>query len=177
MKINIGSKNKTKVASVTNAIAGYPKFAGAVITPIDVQVETFGHPKGLDNVVKGAMDRAVQAFKDCDYSFGLEGGLLQVPHSKTGYMEVAVCSIYDGQQHHLGMSSGYEWPRAVADGILNKGLDGSQAIKAAGLTTQEKIGTAEGGIFLLSDGKLNRTEYNTQAVITALVHLLHPEWY
>ena len=75
------------------------------------------------------------------------------------------------------MSPAYEWPIAVADGILDKGLDGSQALKAAGLTTHDKIGAAEGGIFLLTNGRMNRTDLNRSAVMMALIQLEHPQQY
>lgn len=177
MKVNIGSKNQTKVGAVGEMLKEYPQFGGAEVIPFDVNVKTYDHPISLEKTVQGAIDRAKGAFQNCDLSFGIEGGLIEVPNSKTGYMEVAACAIYDGNQFHLGLSSAYEWPKAVTDGIVNKGLDGSQALKEAGLTSHEKIGTAEGGISILTDGRLNRKEYNKQAVRMALIHLEHPELY
>ncbi len=146
MRINVGSKNQTKAQAVAEALSGHELFKDAEVVGVDVASEQFGHPIKLAIVVKGAMDRAKQAFKDCDYSFGIEGGLIEVPETKSGYMEVAICAIYDGSQFHLGMSPGYEWPKTVTDLIVNKGLDGSQALREAGFTSHEKIGTAEGGI-------------------------------
>lgn len=177
MKINVGSTNETKVKAVADVIKNYPTLKDAQVTGLEINTETFGHPKGFDEINKGAMDRALAAFKDCDYSFGIESGLIPVPKTKTGYMEVAVCAIYDGKNYHLGLSPAFEWPKAVAEGIVNKGLDGSQAFKAAGFTNQEKIGATQGAIHFLSKGKLNRTEYNKWAVMMALVHLENPELY
>ncbi len=177
MKIRVGSKNSTKINAVKELIASYKAFAGADVEGVDVQVETFGHPRTLDEVVAGAVDRAKQAFTSGDYGFGIEGGMFAVPQTKTGYMEIAVCAIWDGKEVCLGMSPAYEWPIAVADGILDKGLDGSQALKAAGLTTHDKIGAAEGGIFLLTNGRMNRTDLNRSAVMMALIQLEHPQQY
>ncbi|HYV33396.1 MAG TPA: inosine/xanthosine triphosphatase [Candidatus Limnocylindria bacterium] len=178
MKVCVGSKNETKVKAVADTIKNYPLFKDAEVKSVDVNVETFGHPKGFEEINQGAMDRAKAAFDEgCDFSFGIESGLIAVPKTKTGYMEVAACAIYDGKNYHLGLSPAFEWPKAVADGIVNKGLDGSQAFKAAGLTNDEKIGASHGAIHFLSDGKLNRTEYNKWAVMMALVHLEKPELY
>lgn len=171
MKISVGSKNETKVQAVAEVLKASKMFADAEVVGVDVVTEVFGHPITLELVVKGAMDRAKRAFKDCEYSFGIEGGLIEVPHTKSGYMEMAACAIYDGQKHHLGLSPGFEWPKAVTDLIVHKGLDGSQALKEAGFTSHEKIGAAEGGIYIFTHGRLNRKDYNKQAVLMALVHL------
>ncbi len=175
MKVHIGSKNATKVDAVKLVLATSPLFVGATILGVDVKVETFGHPKTLAEVVAGAVDRAKQAFVGADYGVGIEGGLMDVPQTKTGAMEVAVCAFYDGKQVHLGLSPAYEWPTAVHDAITRQGLDGSQALKAAGFTDQEKIGAALGGIFLLTNGRMNRTELHIPAVQMALMHLEHPK--
>ena len=177
MKINIGSKNQTKVQAVADALKESRFFKHAEIFPVDVITEKFGHPITMDLVVKGAIDRARQAFQNCDYSFGIEGGLIEVPGTKSNYMEMAACAIYDGQQFHLGLSPGFEWPKSVTDFIVKKGLDGSQAFKKAGFTDHEKIGTAEGGIWILTHGKINRKEYNKLAVVMALIHLENKDHY
>lgn len=56
-------------------------------------------------------------------------------------------------------------------------MDGSQALKEAGFTNHEKIGTAEGGISIFTHGKMNRKEYNRLAVVMALIHLENKEHY
>jgi inosine/xanthosine triphosphatase len=119
----------------------------------------------------------MQSFHDCDYSIGIEGGLIEVPGTKSGYMEFGVCAIYDGANYHLGFSPGFEWPTSVTDLIVNKGFDGSSALKEAGFTDHEKIGTAQGGIWILTKGKIDRTEYNKQAVTMALIQLENSEHY
>lgn len=176
MKIHIGSKNQAKFDAVAEMVKEYPLFFGADVVAIDVLVEIFGHPKSLEETVGGAEARAKAAFADADYSVGIEGGLMAVPGSKTGFMEVTACAIYDGKQMHLGLSSAYEWPKKVNDLILG-GLDGSQALREAGLTDHPKVGTAGGGIFILTHGRLNRKEFMKQAVMMALVHLENPEHY
>jgi inosine/xanthosine triphosphatase len=177
MKIGIGSKNRTKINAVTELLKDYPMFNGAEVFGVDVKVEEFGHPKNIEETVTGAIDRAKQAYKNNDYGFGIEGGLMKVPQTKSGYMEVAVCAIFDGKQTHLGLSQAYEWPQKILDGILNKGLDGSQAMKAAGLTHHEKIGEHEGFVGVFTKGRTNRTEFNKGAIIMALMHLENPEHY
>ncbi len=177
MKIGVGSKNKTKVDAVEQILRDYPMFADAKVEGVAVHIEQFGHPKSLAETVAGAVDRAKQACVGHDYGFGIESGLMAVPQTKSGYMEVAVCAIFDGKQVHMGLSQAYEWPKKVLDGILNQGLDGSQAMKAAGLTQHEKLGEHEGFVGVFAKGRTNRTEYNKGAVVMALMHLENPEHY
>ena len=175
MKVGIGSKNKTKVDAIAQVLTDYPMFAGAEVEGIAVTVEQFGHPKSIDETVAGAVDRAKQAFVGNDYGFGIESGLMRVPQTKSGYMEVAVCAIFDGTQVHMGLSQAYEWPKKVLDKIMNEGMDGSQAMKAAGLTQHEKLGEHEGFVGIFTKGRTNRTEYNKAAVVMALMHIENPE--
>lgn len=177
MKIGVGSKNKTKVGAVENLLKEYPMFSGAEVIGVAVQVEEFGHPKSLEETVAGAVDRAKQAYINHDYGFGIEGGLMKVPLTKSGYMEVAACAIYDGKQIHLGLSQACEWPKKAIEGILHQGLDGSQALKAAGFTNKEKLGEHEGLVGIFTGGRTNRTEYNKGAIMMALVHLENPDHY
>lgn len=175
MKIGVGSKNKTKVNAVAELLKDYPLFKNAEVFGVNIKIEEFGHPKNIDETVAGAVDRAKQSYVDNDYGFGIEGGLMKVPQTKSGYMEVAACAIFDGKQIHIGLSQACEWPKEVIDGIINKGMDGSQAMKAAGLTEHEKLGEHGGMIEILTKGRMNRMEFNKSAVAMALIHLENPE--
>jgi non-canonical (house-cleaning) NTP pyrophosphatase len=76
MKINVGSKNLTKIRAVEESVALYPDlFPDPEVVAVDVDVELYGHPKSINETVDGAIDRAKKAFSGCDYSFGIEGGL------------------------------------------------------------------------------------------------------
>ncbi len=177
MKVGIGSKNKTKINAVTELLKDYPMFDSAEIIPLDVKIDQFGHPKSLEEIVNGAINRAKHAYVGNDFGFGLESGLMRVPQTKSGYMEVTVCAIYDGKQIHMGLSQACEWPKKAIDAILNKGMDGSQAMKAAGFTEHEKLGEHEGLVGIFTKGRTNRTEYNKTAIVMALMHLENPEHY
>jgi inosine/xanthosine triphosphatase len=177
MKVGVGSKNKTKIEAVGQAFHQIPMFADATIEGVAVQIEEFGHPKTMEETVAGAVDRAKQAHAGHDLGVGIESGLILVPQTKTGYMEVAACAIYDGSQIHLGFSQAYEWPKKVLDKILHEGLDGSQAMKAAGITDKQKLGEHEGFVGVMTNGRMNRTDFNRGAVVMALLHLENAEHY
>ena len=175
MKIGVGSKNKTKINAVADLLKDYPLFSDLDVFGVDIEIEEFGQPKNIEETVAGAINRAKQAYANNDYGFGIEGGLIEVPYTKSGYMEVAACAIFDGQKIHIGLSPACEWPKIVIDGILNQGLDGSQAMKAANLTSHEKLGEHGGMIEVLTKGRMNRTDFNRSAVAMALIHLENPE--
>lgn len=138
----------------------------------------FGHPKNLKETVEGAVDRAKKAFTDCNYSFGLEGGLLEISEGATGYMEIGMCAIYDGKKIYLGLSPGFEWPKAVTELIVSGNADASQAFKQLGLTEHKKMGAVEGGIIgFLTKGRLTREEQTKQSIIMALIQLERSELY
>lgn len=174
MRINVGSTNQVKIDAVSEIAAEYAVWSGAEVKSVPVEVELFGHPKTLAETVEGAIERAKKSFVDCDYSIGLESGIMPVPHAKTNYMEFTACAIYDGKNMHLGLSPAFEWPKKIIELIL-KGLDGSQAFKEAGFTNHPKIGVAEGAIWHLTKGRMNRKEYTKLALEMAMVHLEHPQ--
>ncbi len=175
MNIGVGSKNRTKVEAVETVLKDYAQLKDAAVSGVAVTVEEFGHPKNLQETVDGAIGRAKQAFVGNDLGFGIEGGLMEVPGTKSGFLEVAVCAIYDGGKTHLGFSPAFEWPKKAIEGILNDGLDGSQAMRAAGLTDEDKIGESGGVIRMLTDGRMDRTAFNALAIRMALIHVEHPE--
>lgn len=179
MKINIGSKNQTKVQAVIDAIALYPNlFPNPEIKGVNVEVDLFGHPKNLHETVEGAVERAKKSFDKCDYSFGLEDGLIEVDYTLAGFMNIGVCALYDGKDIYLGLSPAFEFPKNVTELILRKETDGSQAFKKLGLTQEEKLGATKGGIIgFLTGGRTTRENQAKYAIIMALIRLDKPELY
>ncbi|MBI5420740.1 MAG: inosine/xanthosine triphosphatase [Parcubacteria group bacterium] len=177
MKICVGSKNDVKISAVKEVLAYYDDLRDAEICSHEVDSAVSAQPKSIDETMQGAMNRARGAFRDCAYSFGIESGLMVVPNTKTGYMDVCVCAIYDGKQFSFGLSSALEFPREVTRLIFEEGVDSTQAFNKIGLTTNPQIGSAEGIIGVLTKGRLTRKDYTKQAVLTAMIHLEHPELY
>lgn len=171
MKINIASKNPAKVGALKEILIGCSFLRGAKVYPVDAVSGVDNQPKSLEETIKGAMNRAKNAFQDCDYSFGLESGLMRVPKTNTGYMDVCVCAIFDGKEYCLGLSSAWEPPEKVVEYIIQEGMDMNEAAFKAGLTENSKIGSAEGLIGVVSKGMIIRKEYTKEAIRTALIRL------
>lgn len=172
IKIIVGSKNKVKVEAVTEIVHDYPHLTNAEVEGMNTESGVSSQPKSLEETIRGAMNRAKSAFLNCDYSIGLESGLMEVPYTKGGYMDLCVCAIYDGKEFHIGTSSAWEFPdKNVTHLMINEGLDMSQAINKVGMTKNPLIGSEEGAIGILTKGRIDRKEYTKQALRTALIHL------
>ncbi len=172
LRVIVGSKNKAKVDAVREILAEYPHLAHAMIEVVESKSEVNEQPKSLEETVRGAMNRAKNSFNNCIYSIGLESGLVEVPGSKSGYMDLCACAIYDGREYHLGLSSAWEFPdREISKSIMEGTMTMSEAIVKAGMTNKENIGSEEGAIGILTKGRLDRKEYTKQSLRTALIHL------
>lgn len=171
MRLVVGSTNAVKVDAVREIIHEYDHLRGADVIGISVESGVSDQPKTLEETIEGAISRAQRAFDNCAYSFGIESGLMVVPHTKTGHMDVCVCAIFDGSEYHLGLSSAWEAPSRVMHYIIEEGLDMNQAAHRAGLTDSMNVGAGEGLVGILTRGRLTRKAYTKEAVRTALIHL------
>ena len=177
MLIRIGTKNPAKVAAFSELMAEYRFLAGSELEPISVPSGVSEQPKTLAETIGGARNRAVAAYAAAPgaaYGVGIESGLFEVPFSRTGHMDLCACVVYDGREHHLGLSSAFECPPEVTRLMINEGLDMNQAFNAAGLTTKPKLGNEEGAVGILTKGRVDRKAYTKQAIVMALIHLDRP---
>jgi len=178
MKINVGSQNRVKIQGVIDAFKKYKKSLPNVeIEGVDVNIKEFGHPQNIQETMKGALDRAREAFVNCDLSIGLESGFVEVPGSRTGYLEIGVAVLYDGKDIYTGLSSAFEWPEKVTQYIIQGKGDGSQAFKEMGYTNLKKLGAETGGVSgQLTKGRITREETIVQSIVMALVAFENPEY-
>lgn len=177
MKVIVGSKNPAKVDAVREILRHYEHLKAGEVVGIDVDTGVSEQPMSLEETVEGAQKRAKAAFQGCVYSIGIESGMMRVPGSKCGYMDVTVCAIYDGTEFHLGLSSAWEFPdKGVMDLVIKDGHNFSDAARLKGLTDVAYIGHGEGVISLATNGKVNRKEYTKEALRGALMHIDEFSW-
>jgi len=177
MIINIASKNPVKVEAVRETIRDYDFLSGAEVKEVSVESEVSDQPKSLKETITGAMNRARNSFSGCDLSVGLESGLIEVPFTKTGYMDLCACAIFDGRSYHLGLSRACEFPIRVTKRVFDEGIDIDAATFKEGLTDNRKVGSVDGLIGFLTKGLVKRKEYTKDAVKMALIHLQNPDLY
>lgn len=171
MLIPIGSTNRVKVAAVMSCLQRYeeiipnPAFLEVVVPPL-----YSGQPLSLVEIMDGAAHRAKQAFRTntpC-FSFGIESGLFPVPHTRTGYMDITACIIYDGKEEYSGLSSAFEQPEEVTRHAVEKRIEISEGWRACGFTEARKIGEEQGSIYEVSCGRIDRMAYTQEAIFHAL---------
>ncbi|MCF7794847.1 inosine/xanthosine triphosphatase [Patescibacteria group bacterium] len=171
MNINIASKNPVKIEALKEMLLDYKHLQNARVESIDVSSGVSDQPKSLEETITGAKNRARKAYSECDYSFGIESGLITVPYTKSGYMDVCACAIFDGSEYHLGLSSAWEAPERVSKLMLEDGLDMNEAAYKAGYTDNMKVGSAQGLVGIMTKGRLTRKEYTKEAIRTSLIHI------
>ncbi len=172
MKIHVGSKNPVKIQAVEEVLGEYSHFHHAIIIPVDALSEVSKQPHSFEETLEGAKNRAENAFHYCNYSLGIESGII-IPADS---LEATICTIYDGKKHSFGLSPSFQIPPAIAR-LLAEGHDLAEATYKLELTTNPKLGSAEGIIGLLTHSRVTRKDYTKQAIHMALIKILNPELY
>jgi len=170
MKINIGTKNGIKIGALRETVSGYDFLKNAIVEGIEAGSGVSNQPKNLEETVRGAKNRARDAFSGCDLSAGIEDGLMEVLDSRTGFMNVTVCAFYDGKQYYLGISAAFEYPPRAVE-LVKNGLDINQAFYQMKLTDDPQIGSSRGAIGILTKGRWQRKDTVKQAIVAALIQL------
>ena len=180
MIIAVGSTNHVKVQAVEEIIQEYPVLAGGRVVAISTASGVSEQPLSLEETILGAKNRAKNAFdvsQPCQYGIGIEGGLCESPGTRTGFMVINVCAIFDGTHHYVGFTSGYEVPSQILECILTQKMDLSQACLHSGITSKAKIGASEGLIGILTQGRVDRKQYMKECITMSLVQLENSSWY
>jgi inosine/xanthosine triphosphatase len=170
MIIRVGSSNPVKLAAI-RAVMG-PRFPRAVFEPVKVASDVPDQPLGLDETLRGAKNRARAAFALTPSPYlavALESGLVPVPETRTGHMNLTACAIFDGREIYMGLGPAFELPEDVTRMVVHEGLELDPAVHRAGLTDNQRIGYSQGIIGILSRGRVTREDYSRPAVSMALV--------
>jgi inosine/xanthosine triphosphatase len=175
MKMMVGTKNPAKLEAVKETLQEYPRFKDAKVVGVEVSSGVPDQPISLEDVTGGAVNRARaarDAQSDADYGIGLEAGFMKVPNSKSGYMNVSACAIYDGIETHLGLSSAFETPdKEIMRLVTEEGLNLAQAVNKTGYDVDPEVGKKSGVVGVMTKGRINRKEYVQQSLYVALAHI------
>lgn len=201
MIIAVGSINETKLLAVRSVIRGMPSriigykmLEEDEIRGYDVSSEVREQPFGPDETMRGAINRASQAFSlaqshgDCRLGIGIESGLFEAPllmypdgsarYEERTYCILSLGNLYAGDQRYFfGSSAGFEHPKAVTDCVLREKVDISEAYRKCGFTDSPKIGAEKGCVNILTKGRVTRDQEIADAVIRAMIAFENREWY
>lgn len=179
VNIALGSTNQIKVQALHEVLEDCPVLGESEIFVVDVFSDISEQPLSLNETIRGAKNRARHAFEICErcaYSFGIECGLMEVTESRTGFMGLSVCCIYDGHEFYLGQSCGVELPQHIIDLVIHRGLSLEKACHESGLMSDSRS-SADGVIGVLTKGRINRKDTVKSAILAALTQIENMELY
>ena len=175
MKVVIGTLNKAKISGVEKAFKKY--FGEIKIMPVKVDSHVSPQPMELNEVIKGAKHRAIDAAKHIDkwdFSVGVEAGMINV---KRTWIDLQVAYIIDSNnKHSIGFSPGFPVPKKIIDKLLSREYRELEEVVDKYFNT-ENIGEKEGFIGILTKNTVDRTELTYYAVAMALVPYINTKLY
>lgn len=179
MRIVVGTDNKLKVVAVEEVIREYKLFPEAEVVGIDIRSGVSEQPVTLEEIRTGAHNRAVRSFAYGAFALGvgIESGLFPEPFALSGMLDICVCVIFDGNKTRLGYSFAFEFPKDLVDVTLKEKVTVRQAGIKLGYTNNLNIAHEEGFLGMLTNRRLTRSTQIKQAVETALISFVHPEFY
>jgi inosine/xanthosine triphosphatase len=171
MIVQVGSQNPVKVQATRNVLEKF--YTHITVSSVSVHSGVPDQPIGLDQTIDGAVNRAKEAFvPGCDLGVGIESGLMETPHTITGYVDMQWCAIHDGEKTTLGVSAGFEYPPSVVEEVLSGKEVGDVMDELTGV---DDLGEKMGAVSFLSKGMLDRTGNTEQCVLMAMIPRLN-EW-
>jgi inosine/xanthosine triphosphatase len=185
--IAVGSTRKPKLNAVSEALKTFASVLdpGAQFEVVGLEVESgVGHtPATCAELMLGARQRADALVEHArergagwKYFVGLEGGLdvLEENGNRRVFLE-SWAYVSDGKRGHFGRSGGVEIPEALANEVLERGVELSVAIdKFAG---EVGIRDAQGAWGVLSSNLITRQEAFRVAVIAAFAPFYNEKIY
>ncbi len=171
MIVKIGSENPSKIRAVKMVFAKIFNFEIKYIgekVDSDVADQPFGN-----ETIRGAINRA-KKLKNCDYCIGIEAGLFYEEEIKK-YIDRAYCVIIDKFGNFtVGHSGGFYYPSQVMR-LVKSGMEVGEAME--NISGIKDIKKKMGAIGYLSNGLIERHEFNAQAVLMAMIPRIRNELY
>jgi len=172
VKVRLGSMNPAKLEGVRRAFLRF--FDSVSVECVDVDSGVPEQPFDNDTI-KGAINRAVRSYKpSCSFGVGIEAGLFRNNFTLTGYLDIQVAAIYDGNRVCIGYGPGFEYPEKVLRPVLGGSEVGKVMERITGI---EGLGKKQGAIGYLTRNEITRSEITEIAVVMALIPFLNTRLY
>jgi inosine/xanthosine triphosphatase len=152
--VRVGTANAMKVAATRKAFARF--FKQAKVTGVDVPSSVSAQPISFGEIVRGARERARRAFRDCDFSVGIEAGIFKVGPVSPRPFQITMACVFDGRREALGSGPFFEIPPSMVKQIVQADT---------------------GSVAVVTKGKVNRASVTRDAVVMALAPFVSPELY
>lgn len=169
--VHVGTDNPVKVRAVRKVFERLRIRARVKAMPVTTKVPEQPFD---EEAFQGAMNRANAAIGTGDFGVGIEAGLVRLPGAED-HLDVQYCVVIDRSGHAtVGQGPGFAYPPAV----LRRVRSGSSVGEAmAHLTGLKDIGSKQGAIGYLTQGRLNRDALTESAVLMAMVPRIRRDFY
>ena len=154
MIVRVGTANPMKLAATRKAFAKF--FKKVKIVGVEVPSSVSPQPISFGEIVRGARERARKAFRDCDYSVGIEAGTFMVGPVSRRPFQITMACVFDGTREALGSGPFFEIPPSMV---------------------RKVIVADTGSVAVVTKGKVNRESVTRDAVLMALAPFVSPELY
>ena len=154
MIVRVGTANAMKVAATRKAFARF--FKQATVTGVDVPSSVSAQPISFGEIVRGARERARRAFRDCDFSVGIEAGIFKVAAVSPRPFQITMACVFNGRREALGSGPFFEIPPSMVMQIVQADT---------------------GSVAVVTKGKVDRGSVTRDAVVMALAPFVSPELY
>ena len=175
MRIVVGSQNPVKLEAVSVAFARFFPDVSFEVQPVSVPSGVSVQPLSDAETLLGATNRARAAReleRDADFWLGIEGGLQPVPCEPVSYLSYCWVVVLGRQQAGRARSASYELPKAICD-LIRQGMElGDADDLIFGVSGSKRD---SGGVGLLTDGRVTRSQFYAEAVKLALIPFVNPE--
>lgn len=176
MKVVVGLINLVKVEVVREVFLGI--YGDVEVVFIEVDSGVFDQFVGLEEIVKGVINRVKQVIEkiDVDFGVGIEVGFYWVLEMIIGYMDVQFCVVVDWEGRIIfGYGLGFEYFLGVIRWVFEEGVE--VGIVMGELVNDFELKRKIGVIGVLIYGMFVRKELNKLVVLMVLVLRLNFEWY
>ncbi|WP_276271164.1 inosine/xanthosine triphosphatase [Haloarcula litorea] len=159
MYVAVGSTNPVKAAAVESVLPD------ARIDPVAVDSGVAEQPRGREETVAGARNRAAAALAtgDADFGVGIEGGVVE-RETPPGLWLVMWAAVTDGAETAFGSGPSLRLPGPVADRVRDGGELGPVLDDRLG---REAVSEQEGAVGVYTAGRTTRAEALAAAVAGA----------
>jgi inosine/xanthosine triphosphatase len=145
----------------------------AQVRGLKVKTEVSDQPFDQE-AVQGAMNRAKSAIQTGDFGIGIEAGLMWSPRL-SDYFDVQVCAVVDRSGRiTVGHGPGFTYPPRVLEKVKAGATVGDAMERLTGI---RGIGSRQGAIGYLTQGRLDRKRLTESAVLMAMVPRIRRDLY
>ncbi|HHX08987.1 MAG TPA: inosine/xanthosine triphosphatase [Chloroflexi bacterium] len=173
----VGSENPSKLQAVRLGFEAVFPDKDFQFLCVNADSDVSAQPMGDAETVTGAQNRARNARvtqPEADYWVGLEGGLTSLESLPDQFIAYSWICVLTTQQKGLARSAAYVLPERISN-LIKGGMEQGEADDI--VFGQENSKHNSGGVGLLSNDLITRSQLYAMAVKLALIPFIKPELY